>query len=128
MIILNRIKCNHCNDEITSYNRHDFVMCSCGRCGVDGGLEYLKRTGGGYTDLSVDSNEPFEKVRQFCYRRGYGKVGSPDYGEFRITFLKDMTDEHLNALLTYCTPENKYLPLYKQEIEYRKLNNIKIGD
>jgi hypothetical protein len=39
-----------------------------------------------------------------------------------------MTDGHLNALLTYCLPNNIYLPIYKNEIEYRKQNNIKIDD
>lgn len=48
--------------------------------------------------------------------------------EFRVTLLKDMTDGHLNALLTYCEPDNPYLPIYKNEIEYRKQNNIKIDD
>jgi hypothetical protein len=49
-------------------------------------------------------------------------------GPFQTTFLKDMTDEHLNALLTYCLPINQFLPLYKMEIEYRKENNITIKD
>jgi hypothetical protein len=55
-------------------------------------------------------------------------IGSKDYGKFRVTLLKDMTDGHLNALLTYCEPDNPYLPIYKNEIEYRKQNNIKIDD
>lgn len=124
-LIINRIQCNHCKEEITSYHRHDFKMCSCGKIGIDGGLMYRRFIGHEYTDLAVYSDEPFEKVRQYCYRNGYGKNMK---GPFQTTFLKDMTDEHLNALLTYCLPINQFLPLYKMEIEYRKENNITIND
>lgn len=37
MILRNRIRCLKCGDIIESKTRHDFVMCSCGACGVDGG-------------------------------------------------------------------------------------------
>lgn len=50
------IKCNHCGDIIESKHIHDFVTCSCGRCSVDGGHEYLKRcfsTKEDYTEMSV---------------------------------------------------------------------------
>jgi hypothetical protein len=36
MILRNSIKCNHCNDEIESKHRHDFVTCTCHKVGVDG--------------------------------------------------------------------------------------------
>ncbi|WP_442870353.1 DUF7695 domain-containing protein [Anaerocolumna sp. AGMB13025] len=34
-------------------------MCSCGRCSVDGGKEYLRRLAeeGSYVDLSIVENE-----------------------------------------------------------------------
>ena len=44
-IIRNRIRCVHCGDIIESKSVHDYVTCSCGACAVDGGLEYLRRTG-----------------------------------------------------------------------------------
>ena len=39
---------------IESTYRHDFKFCSCHRCAVDGGLDYLRRCGnpGDYEDLS----------------------------------------------------------------------------
>ena len=43
IIIRNMIKCNHCGDIIESVHRHDFVTCSCGKCSVDGGHDYLRR-------------------------------------------------------------------------------------
>lgn len=42
-IIRNAIKCKYCGDVIESTYCHDFVTCSCGRCCVDGGHDYLRR-------------------------------------------------------------------------------------
>lgn len=44
-ILVNRIKCNRCGDVIESETVHDFKWCSCKACAVDGGHEYLRRTG-----------------------------------------------------------------------------------
>lgn len=44
-IYLNRIQCRKCKDIITSEGVHDFQICRCGDCGVDGGRDYLKRMG-----------------------------------------------------------------------------------
>lgn len=41
----NRVKCKCCGEVIESLSTHHFVSCSCGRCAVDGGKEYLKRIG-----------------------------------------------------------------------------------
>lgn len=47
-LLKNAIKCLKCGDEIESKHTHDFVMCSCGACFVDGGLDYSR--GGGNTE------------------------------------------------------------------------------
>ena len=55
-IIVNAIKCNHCGDIIESRYRHEFVTCSCGKCSVDGGHDYLRRCfddKDDYTEMSV---------------------------------------------------------------------------
>lgn len=54
IIIHNRIECLRCGDIIESTFRHDFVMCSCGACAVDGGKDYLRRQGnrGDWVDRS----------------------------------------------------------------------------
>lgn len=55
-IVLNKIKCKFCGDEIESEYTHDFKWCKCGRVYIDGGHEYLKRgfqTPIDYIDLSV---------------------------------------------------------------------------
>jgi hypothetical protein len=38
----NKIKCKSCGDIIESKSRHDFRECSCGKCFVDGGLDYQR--------------------------------------------------------------------------------------
>jgi len=55
-IIKNAIRCKRCGDEIESTYRHQYVMCSCGACAVDGGHDYLRRsflTIDCYEDISV---------------------------------------------------------------------------
>ena len=54
VIVKNAIKCKHCGDAIESKHRHDFKHCSCKRCAVDGGLDYLRRVGNptDYEDIS----------------------------------------------------------------------------
>jgi hypothetical protein len=45
MIVVNQVRCKKCGDEPFSRHRHDFVWCKCGAVAVDGGMDYLKRTG-----------------------------------------------------------------------------------
>jgi hypothetical protein len=52
MIVVNKIRCTHCSDVIESTHSHDFKWCKCGRSGVDGGHEYLRRVGSSYEELS----------------------------------------------------------------------------
>lgn len=44
-IIRNAIRCKKCGDIIESKTVHDFKVCSCGACAVDGGHDYLRRCG-----------------------------------------------------------------------------------
>ncbi|WP_425455538.1 DUF7695 domain-containing protein [Cohnella phaseoli] len=44
-INLNAICCKHCLVKIESVSFHEIKFCRCGRVGVDGGREYLKRSG-----------------------------------------------------------------------------------
>ena len=54
-IFVNRIKCKHCGDVLTSETRNDFKMCSCGKVGIDGGEDYLRRLGypENYDEMSI---------------------------------------------------------------------------
>ena len=53
-IIKNAIRCKRCGDEIESTYRHQYVMCRCGACAVDGGHDYLRR---GFTESHNDYEE-----------------------------------------------------------------------
>lgn len=54
-IAVNCVKCLKCNDYIYSQSRHDFCYCSCGSIAVDGGTDYLKRSGdiNNYQEASI---------------------------------------------------------------------------
>ncbi len=41
----NAVRCLRCGDVIESKTVHEWVRCSCGAVGVDGGLDYRRRTG-----------------------------------------------------------------------------------
>lgn len=49
-LVKNRIRCKLCGDVIESKTRHDFKWCSCGKCFVDGGIDYM-RVGGNREDI-----------------------------------------------------------------------------
>lgn len=44
-ILINKIKCKKCGDEIESKTVHNFKFYKCGAVAVDGGHEYLRRCG-----------------------------------------------------------------------------------
>ena len=44
MILSNQKECPDCGDNIWSAFRHDYKTCSCGKCMVDGGMDYLRGT------------------------------------------------------------------------------------
>lgn len=54
-ILYNKIRCKKCGDILESKNVHDFKMCSCRSCAVDGGHDYLRRVGekSDWEDMSV---------------------------------------------------------------------------
>lgn len=58
-ILTNSIRCNHCDDEIESVHRHDFVPCKCGKVFVDGGKDYLRR------GFAMDPNTDYTELSTF---------------------------------------------------------------
>ena len=54
-ILVNKIRCKKCGEEIESTYTHDFRFCKCGACAVDGGHDYLRRCGDpeNWEELSV---------------------------------------------------------------------------
>lgn len=63
MILQNQIRCKRCGDEPFSSRRHDYKSCKCGAVAVDGGMDYLKRTGNpeDYEDLSHEMEDSIVK-------------------------------------------------------------------
>ena len=45
MILVNRAQCSLCGDIIQSNSVHEWVVCDCGACSVDGGTDYLHWSG-----------------------------------------------------------------------------------
>lgn len=61
-VIVNKIRCKKCGDIIESTHRHDFKICKCGAVAVDGGHDYLRRSGDldGYEELSITEEREFD--------------------------------------------------------------------
>lgn len=59
-ILVNKIRCNKCGEEIESTSTHDFKWCRCNSVAIDGGLDYLRRIAkskNDYAELSIIVNE-----------------------------------------------------------------------
>lgn len=125
-IVYNAAECLACGDIIESLHVHDYNTCKCGRCAVDGGTRYLKRTANDFKEmreLSVYANEPFEKVRQFAYRLGRGKKGDEPLTK---TLIKDMNHEYLAASIEYLKDRQSSIEfrILIQERQFRIDNNL----
>lgn len=45
IILKNKAQCKLCKDIVESKHTHDYVRCRCGAIAVDGGTDYLRRSG-----------------------------------------------------------------------------------
>jgi hypothetical protein len=48
---VHEIQCVHCKEKLRSEYRHDYKMCSCGKVGIDGGIEGGNRILGALEDF-----------------------------------------------------------------------------
>jgi hypothetical protein len=115
MIYRNSIKCKNCGDEIISRHRHDYKTCSCGGCSVDGGGEYLKRSGE-YWETSLTSKNSFEEIREGFEWASYGRDGK---GELKLIKLKEMETDHILAILETQDLKKELLVLFVKELRFR---------
>lgn len=125
MLLHNSIMCPD-GTVLVSKHQHDFQMHvqEDGReYFVDGGLLYQRigYSDNEYTNLCVYSDDPHEKIREYFE---WGKR-KDDVGKMldktAYVKLKDITDDHLLALIIY-TKENYAEEIHKvfvDEIEYR---------
>jgi hypothetical protein len=121
-LILNQVKCNICNDIITSKHRHDYVSCTCGNVHCDGGLDYAKRSfkTPDFTDMSICADEDdIALIREHLTWQSYGKMGNEPAKDI---LLKDLTTEHIsNILSTQSHVKGKFMEkVFIMELEYRK--------
>lgn len=113
----------HVHDHVTYKDKNGKTYM------IDGGTHYVRySTNGDEELLTVCDTDNYSCVRKFAYRTGYGKPGTLDYGIFRRTILKDMTDGHLQASIEYVHPGGPHWVLYLREKMYRIENEISIPD
>ncbi len=130
MILLNSIKCNNCKEIIISKTQHDFNMCSCGQCGIDGGRSYIRRIGIDYIDYSLnisleefyDNPELSHFLMREClfwgrnYDKNMNKLPATEYIP-----IKDLTSDHIEAILkTQIHLSEFWKSLFKRELQWRK--------
>lgn len=87
LILRNSVECLLCGDVLVSHHTHDFKTCTCGKIGVDGGTDYLRRIGtqNYCKDTSVVVSQKEDEERQIeqemkidfyglsCYKKKKGK-------------------------------------------------------
>lgn len=126
MLLKNSIKCNHCNDEIESKHRHDFIKCKCGKVAVDGGSDYHKvlfKNISDFTDTSIADNGTHELRREYLK---WGINFDKDMSKLPKTIwkpVKDLETSHIQAILDngFVSSNQFYKELFQTELKYRKL-------
>jgi hypothetical protein len=128
-IVYNAVTCLACHKTLESRNRHDFKSCDCpNRAIVDGGHDYTRY---GAEDMSklikhtLYLTDPHEKLREAVSWGTYGKEGKDPLRHVKI---KDMSDEHLNAVIIYPNVVPWMVKIMQDELEYRVNFNISITD
>ena len=111
-----------------SKHKHDYIQYTDANGKLymlDGGGDYIRCSANGDEEfISVYSDEPFEKVRKFAFRNGYGKDGNSK--KLITTFLCDMSDDYLDNTIEYFNNikdsmliNNTHYNLLLKEKEYR---------
>lgn len=130
-LVVNKVKCLACGEELESRHRHDYRTCNCEQqTMVDGGIDY-GRYGGVNLDLVelcyVYDDEPHEKLRNVATWGTFGKTGEDP---LRFVRIAEMSNDHIDAILTKFkgNVHPTYKKLFEDEMVYRTDNNITITD
>ena len=84
---------------------------------VDGGLEYVRASCNGDEEyLTVWSDDPHEKIREFMDWGSYGVKGDQPMTYIK---LKDMEDAHIMNVLYECQMSPHYADAMRKEQEFR---------
>jgi hypothetical protein len=84
-IIRNAVRCKKCGDVIESKAPDECVMCSCGACGVDGGLQYRENPQGALIQAAHFEQRRLHRLRVF----GQIRFGLDDAAQRRLNVLRD---------------------------------------
>jgi hypothetical protein len=107
---------------LRSRNRHDFVSYVDTKNGetyaVDGGLEYLRRIGTGYTEMSLYTDDPHEELRKHVVWGTRGPNGDKPLSYIPIA---EMSESHILACLNTQPYMNHAIRgVMENELAYRK--------
>lgn len=115
---------------LKSRHRHDYVTYT-DKNGleymVDGGLDYLRRNVHDlhpYEELSVHEEDSIEIIRE---RFDWGTYGKDGKQPFTRVLLKDMTEEHIQAILNTQRLLVSVQNMFHRELVYRKENESRVG-
>jgi len=123
-LIQNSVTCLECGETLISEHVHDYKTCGCPQATMcDGGGDYGRFGGKDLAKVQTNyiySDAPHEQIREVVSRGSRGKSGRA-----KLTYIKlaDIDDEYLQAIIDYeeiNRPQNKYLPIYIAEKNYRK--------
>jgi len=96
-LLVNKWKCKD-GTILQSRHRHDYCTHTDSNGEhymLDGGLEYFRHSGN-LEPMCVYTNDSHEKIRDNFEWGSYGKNGEE---ELHYILLKDLTDEHISAIL-----------------------------
>ena len=129
-LVHNSVTCLECGETLVSFHTHDYKTCSCeNETMVDGGLSYGRYGGKDLDKVKTNyvyDDDKIEVIREVFYRGGRGIVGRE---ELKYVKLSEVNDEWLGAIIDYeeqYRPNNKYLPIYYKELNYRDDNKISV--
>jgi len=87
---------------------------------VDGGVSYIRRTWyeeGNGEDLSVYTDDPHEKIREWFRWGTYGRDGK---GPLVWAKLKNLSSDHIQRILDECYARGHLIKVFRDELEFRK--------
>ena len=129
-LVHNSVTCLECGETLVSFHTHDYKTCSCeNETSVDGGLSYGRYGGKDLDKVKTNyvyDDDKIEVIREVFYRGGRGISGREG---LKYVKLSEVNDEWLGAIIDYeeqYRPNNKYLPIYYKELNYRNDNKISV--
>ena len=120
-LIKSSIKCPD-GTILTSRHRHDYQAHLDKNKELyvnDGGINYIRRSINKepYEDISLYSDDSFEKLREGLEWASFGKNGDEP---LHYKSVSNMSTKHIKAILLNCKVADYMKEIFEKEIEYRK--------